>query len=100
MNEKKRDSEAKPLGDLVEKLMKAYQLDERLAEIEVLNQWETLMGKGVSLRTKNLFIRDKVLILEMDSSVARDEIFYMKNIIIQRVNDAAGKEIIEDVYFK
>lgn len=100
MNEKERSSNFKPLGDIVDRLMKAYQLDEKLLEIDVLSKWEEMMGKAVAQRTRNLFIQDKVLILEIDSSVMREELVYGKNVIIQRINQYANKEIVTDVYFK
>ena len=100
MEENKRSSEFKPLGDLVDRLMKAYQLDDKLAEIDVLSKWEEMMGKAVALRTRNIYIKDKVLILEIDSSVMREELMFGKKVIIQRINEVSGKELIIDVYFK
>jgi hypothetical protein len=35
----------------------------------------------------------------MDSSVMREELSYGKDVIIQRVNEKAGAEIITDVWF-
>lgn len=100
MEENKRSSEFKPLGDLVDRLMKAYQLDGKLAEIEVLSKWEEMMGKAVALRTRNIYIKDKTLIIEIDSSVMREELLFGKKIIIQRINEYSGKEVVTDVYFK
>lgn len=100
MNERERKSEFAPLGDIVNRLMKAYQLDGKLKEIEVLNKWEEMMGKAVALRTKSLYINGKVLFLELDSSVMREELLNGKSIIIQRVNETAGCELIQDIWFK
>lgn len=88
-----------PLGDVIDKLMKAYRLDGKLKEIEVLGKWEEMMGKAVALRTRNIYIRHKILYLELDSSVMRDELQYGKSVIIQRVNETAGFEIITDIWF-
>lgn len=100
MNENTRNSDSKPLGDIVDRLMKAYKLDEKLLEIDVLGKWEEMMGKAVSLRTRNIFISEGVLILEIDSSVMREELKFEKNIIVQRINQCANKQLITDVYFK
>lgn len=100
MRKKDRTNEATPLGDIVNRLMKAYQLDEKLEELDVLARWEEMMGKAVALRTKSIHIKDKVLIVEIDSSVMREELLFGKNVILQRVNQYAGKEIVTDVFFK
>ena len=99
-DENKRSMHQTTLGEAIDKLMKAYRLDGKLKEIEVLAKWEEMMGRAVFLRTKNIYIRNKILNLELDSSVMRDELFHGKTVIIQRVNETAGFEIITDVWFK
>lgn len=100
MDERKRKSEFSMLGDVVDQLMKAYRLDGKLKEIEVLDKWEEMMGRAVYLRTKSIYIQGHVLHLEIDSSVMRDELFHGKSIIIHRVNEVAGFELIKDVWFR
>ena len=67
--------------------------------MEVINKWEEMMGRAVSSRTKNIYIKNQVLHLTLDSSVMRDELMQGKSIIIQRVNEVAGCAIIRDVWF-
>ena len=99
MNENKRNMHQTTLGEAIDKLMKAYRLDGKMKEIDVLSKWEEMMGRAVFLRTRNIYIRNKVLHLEIDSSVMRDELLHGKTIIIQRVNETAGFEIITDIWF-
>ena len=99
MNENKRNSNQATVGELIEKLMKAYRLDGKLKEMDVLESLEEMMGKAIATRTKNLYIRNKTLFLTIDSSVMRDELSQGKTIIIQRVNDKAGFEIINNIFF-
>ncbi len=100
MNEYKRNSNESSIGELIEKLMKAYRLDGKMKEIDVLNSWEEMMGVAVANRTKEIYIQNKILFLTIDSSVMRDELAQGKNIIIERVNDKAGSTIINDIFFK
>jgi hypothetical protein len=98
-NENKRSGNAAPMKDLVDKLMRAYQLQGKMTELDVLSKWEEMMGKAVAFRTTKLSIRDRVLYLELNSSVMRDELIHGKQIIIERVNKEAGFRIIEDIWF-
>ncbi|MGV3632524.1 MAG: DUF721 domain-containing protein [Bacteroidota bacterium] len=99
MDEYKRSSNGTSLGDAIGQILKAYRLDGKMKEIDVLSKWEELMGRAVSLRTKNIRIQNKILYLQIDSSVMRDELLNGKSIIIQRVNAEAGFEMITDVWF-
>jgi hypothetical protein len=99
MDERKRTSNQATIGELVDKLMKAYRLDGKLKEMDIIDSWGDMMGIAVANRTKNIVIRNKTLFLTMDSSVMRQELSHGKSIIIQRINEKAGYEIINDVYF-
>ncbi len=99
MNEQKRSSNEAPLGDIIDKLMRAYGLDRKMKELDVVAAWPELMGPAVANRTKDIQIRNGILYLTMDSSVMRDELQLGKQIIIQRVNDMAGLVLIKDIWF-
>jgi hypothetical protein len=95
----KRNSNQITLGEAISKLLKAYRLDGKMKELDIINSWPELMGIAVANRTKNIQIKNKTLILQMDSSVMRDELAHGKQIIIDRVNEKAGYEIITDIWF-
>ena len=99
MDEVRRTSNETPLGQVIDKLMKAYRLDGKLKELDVLEAWPEMMGIAVANRTKELFIKNKVLHIHLDSSVMRDELAHGKQIIIHRVNEKAGFEMITDIWF-
>ncbi len=99
MNENKRTANQSTIGELIDKLMKAYRLDGKLKEMDVIESWGEMMGVAVAKRTKKIQIRNKTLFLTMDSAVMRDELSYGKTVIIERVNQKAGFEIINDVFF-
>jgi hypothetical protein len=100
MNEFKRNSKETPLKELVDKFLKAYRLDGKMKELDVLNGWPEMMGVAVANRTEKLYIRNRILHVKMSSSVMRDELAHGKQIIILRVNEYAGSKIIDDVWFE
>ncbi len=99
MSDLKRTSNEAPLKEVIDRWLKAYKLDGKMKEIGVVNAWPELMGTAVANRTKEISIRNKTLYLKMESSVMRDELAHGKSIIIQRVNEHAGFEIINDIWF-
>ncbi|MBL1280275.1 MAG: DUF721 domain-containing protein [Fluviicola sp.] len=95
----KRTSNEQPLKEVLDRWMKAYGFEERAKNLEVVEAWPELMGTAVANRTREISIRNKMLYLKMDSSVMRDELAHGKQIIIQRVNEFVGSEVIVDVWF-
>ncbi len=99
MSDLKRTSNEAPLKDVLDRWLKAYGFEGKMKELDVVAAWPELMGVAVANRTEDIKIRNKKLILKMGSSVMREELLNGKSIIIQRLNEFAGFEIIDDVWF-
>jgi predicted nucleic acid-binding Zn ribbon protein len=96
---KKAHGNETTLGEAINRLMKAYRLDGKLAEMEIVNHWEEMMGRAIALRTSNIYIQNGILHLSISSSVMQDELKFGKQVIIERVNQRAGHKLIKDVWF-
>lgn len=99
MSDLKRTSNEAPLKEVIDRWLKAYGLDGKMKELDVINAWPELMGPAVANRTKDIRIKNKTLYLTLDSSVMRDELANGKSIIIHRINEKVGFEIINDIWF-
>lgn len=98
-NENKRTSNEAPLKEAIDRFLRAYQLDGKMKEIDVINAWPELMGIAVANRTQSISIKNGILHLKMDSAVMREELLHGKSIIIQRINEKAGFDMIREVWF-
>jgi len=99
IEEFKRTSDSQPLAEIIDRLFKVYNLEGKMKEMDVINAWPELMGIAVARRTKNIYIKGNTLHLELDSSVMREELYNGKQIILERINQHAGKELITDIWF-
>ena len=96
----KRNRNDEPINEVVNRWLKSYNLDKKYNEFKVINGWEELMGKAIASRTKEIFINKKTLYLKLESSVLRNELSHSKEVLINRVNDFAGFEIISNIVLK
>ena len=88
------------IKEAIEQLLKAYKLDDRLAEHKLVNAWEGVMGKMIANHTKDLFIKHRQLFVTLDSSALRNELSMARSKIVKMMNEAAGAEVITDVILK
>ncbi len=95
---KKRKSNESTLKEAIDRLLKAYKLEGKMDELTVIDRWEKIMGKPIALRTEEIKIQNKVLMVKLNSSVMRSELQAAKAKIIQMINNDAGKELINDVH--
>lgn len=81
-------------------LLKAYRLDDRLAEKQLISSWEEVMGKMIAKHTTDISIRNKQLFVTLDSAALRNELSLAKTKIVQMLNKAAGKEVISEIVLR
>ena len=96
----KRDSNEETLGDAIDRLMKVYRLDGKLREAKLIEGWEKLLGPMIARQTREIFIKDKILHVRLNSSVLREELSFAKSKLVHRLNEEAGGEVITDVLLK
>lgn len=100
MSERNNKDKDQSINAAIDKFLKAYNLDGRMKDFDIINGWEEMMGKAISVRTEKIYIRNRILHLKMNSSVMRDELLFGKQVIIDRVNQKAGTQYIVDVWFE
>ncbi len=88
------------IKDAIDNLLKVYKLDDKLAEKKLLNSWNDVMGKMIENHTKDIFIKNKQLFVTLDSSALRSELSFAKTKIIKMLNEAVGKEVINEIILK
>jgi hypothetical protein len=52
------------------------------------------MGQGVTVHTTSVKLQNKTLVIQLNSSVLREELSYGKDKIIKMMNEEIGEEII------
>jgi predicted nucleic acid-binding Zn ribbon protein len=95
----RRSAEEQPLKEIIDKFLKAYAWDGKMKEMDLVAAWPELMGIAVANRTKEIRIQNKKLYLTIDSSVMREELLLGKQIILNRLNEYAGQEVVTDIWF-
>ena len=95
-----RKSNASTLGQAIRAYLKAMGLDQKLKERSLISSWEETLGKNVANATRNIYISNQKLFVELDSSIIRNELFMMKSSILQTLNKKAGEIVIRDIILK
>lgn len=96
----KRKSNQESIGEVLDKFLKIYRLEDKFMELDAIAAWEELMGKAISKRTENIFIKDKKLFIKLHSSVPKEELKYQQEQMVKAINEKVGKEIINGIYFQ
>jgi len=88
------------MKDAVKHFFEALGIDQKMHEASVLARWEEYMGSAVAKRTEKKYIKNRVLHIELNSSVMRDELMHQKSEIVKKINAVAGVSIIDEVFLR
>ena len=92
-----RDYNTDSLGDAIKQMLKRYRLEKKVTETELYQSWEALMGPSINKHTQSIELRDKVLVIRLDSSALRHELGFAKDKIVEKINEHVGYHFVDDV---
>jgi len=92
-----RKSHTQKIDAVIREFLNEVNLDRKLKEVHLVSEWETLMGKMVSTRTRHIYIRNRTLFVHVTSSVLKNELIMIRHDIIERLNEVAGEKLIEQL---
>ena len=87
----------KPLKEVIEQMLQVYKLRRKFDETAIISAWPELMGKAIANRTHKIYIRDRKLFVQLESSVIRNELMMMRSKILEKMNEKAGAHVIDEV---
>ena len=95
-----RRSEFQSLGNAIKDYLEEEKIDGKIAELEAVNLWEELIGKQIARATSSIYIKDGILFIHLKSSIVRNELFMMRNEIIQAMNQRIGRRVVKAIILK
>lgn len=90
---------AEPVGDVVLALLRQQGLEAPLNEFRLIQSWTDVLGPAVERYTRNLFIRNQTLFVQLSSPVLRQELSMQKRELVQRLNLHVQAQVITDITF-
>lgn len=95
-----RKSNTQKLGDVIADCLREMRIEQKLKEVHVVSQWESMMGKTVAVRTDRIYIRNRTLYIHVTSSVLKTELLMMRQEIIDKLNENAGEKVVEQIVIR
>jgi predicted nucleic acid-binding Zn ribbon protein len=88
------------IGEVIKEFLKNFGLEEKVTETQISDTWEKIMGPGIARYTQRISLKNKTLTVQLSSPALRQELSYGKTKIIKMVNEAIGKEVVEDLVLR
>ena len=83
----KRENNSSSVKYLMQSFIKENNLSKGMRKLKVEETWAEMMGPGVMAHTTSVKLQNKTLIIQLTSSVLREELSYGKEKIVKLLND-------------
>lgn len=93
----KKGDEFQHVSNAIRQLLQSYRLEGRFDEANVVASWERLVGKGVARQTRRIFIRNRVLFVELQSAGLKHDLNLHKPQILEVLRKEFGHEAVQDL---
>jgi len=93
-------SDDTPLKKTIDQLLRAYGYQNQLDEIELIKLYEELVGKIFANHTKKIVFKDKILYVMLDSASLKQELSYIKEGLVQKLNQGIGRRVVDKIVIK
>lgn len=88
------------IGDVLKDLAPRLGLETRLLELHLTQTWERIVGTQIATHARPGRIRFKKLSVLVSSSVWVQQLTFLKPTLVQRLNEAAGGQVIMDLVIR
>ena len=95
-----RRSKTISIAEAMKDYIREMRLEDKLMEVNLVNSWEEMVGKAIASRTSKVYIKDQVLYIRLNSSVARNELMMLREALREKLNEKEGKELIREIVLR
>lgn len=94
-----RKESSHSLKEVIESMLRVYQIQGKYEETFVSAHWEEIMGKPIAARTQKVYVHEQKLFVQITSAPLKKELMMAKQKMIDLINKHAKSDLIKDVVF-
>ncbi|MBP5770922.1 MAG: DUF721 domain-containing protein [Bacteroidaceae bacterium] len=94
---KKRNAEH--IGEVIHQFLRQEGLETPYNEYRLVQAWPEVMGHAIEQYTADVQIRNRALYVKLRSSVLRHELMMNRHILVHRLNEYVGAQVIDNIIF-
>lgn len=83
----------------IDKMLRRYGIDNAIAQTNALNIWDDVVGATVAKNSTPEKVEHGVIIVKVSTPTWRQELYFQKKEIIDKINAKIGKKVIRDIRF-
>jgi predicted nucleic acid-binding Zn ribbon protein len=99
-NKDRKPSKCEPISAIIGNVLQTCQGGEGRNARVVWRFWDRVVGETLARNAQPEAFKQRILLVHVSSSAWLQELHFMKNELIERINQAAGDRVVDDIQFK
>jgi len=95
-----RKTNTQPMKEVIQLYLKALKIDDKIKEAKIIGNWNKSMGVVIAKATTDLYIRNRVLYVHVNSPAIRNDLNLMRSEVVKHLNRQVGENVITDLILK
>jgi predicted nucleic acid-binding Zn ribbon protein len=100
METRKRKAKFVHIGTIIDDVIKNYRRESDAELIQVWNVWDGVVGDVIAQNARPAAFKGRILLVHVSSSTWIHQLQFLKEEMIDKLNAALGKVLIEDLKFR
>jgi predicted nucleic acid-binding Zn ribbon protein len=88
------------IGEALNLLLEKSKWKQKVTELRMQQEWEQIVGKPVSKYTRHLTLFGDVLTIYTDVAALKQELYFGKKQLIERINEYFQEKVVRDIQVK
>lgn len=95
-----RRNKAESIGKLLQEYLRRESLESPLNEQRLINAWPQVIGEAMAAYTREIYIRNQILYVHLNSAVLRQELMMGRELLVKSLNQRVGATVIVNIIFR
>jgi len=100
MKPKKQKAKFEHIGNILADVLKSYRRESDADLVRVWQVWDRIVGDVIAQNARPAAFKGKILLVHVSSSAWIHQFQFLKKEMIEKLNEALGKALIDDLKFK
>jgi predicted nucleic acid-binding Zn ribbon protein len=87
-------------GDLLKEFFSRPYIAAKVAEGRLPETWREVVGEPIAQQTRELKLENHILYVRLQSSVIRQELFFQREALRERINEVSGVRLVKAVILR
>jgi len=94
-----KNSNEQKLKEVINDLLDTYKLQDKITETRLIESWNKVAGSYISSYTEKIYIHKNKLFVKLNSPALKHELGFAREKLVESLNAAVQKKVIDDIVF-